>query len=69
MYNDFRMWYKEAHTERKLPSRGDLKDNIEEKLGKMKNTGWRGVRFAIANDDSDNDSDCSEEEKNKYLTK
>lgn len=69
MYNDFRMWYKEAHTERKLPSRGDLKDNIEEKLGKMKTNGWRGVRFAIANDDSDNDSECSEEEKNKYLTK
>ena len=69
MYNDFRMWYKEAHTERKLPSRSDLKDNIEEKLGKMKTNGWKGVRFAISKDDSDSDSECSETDKNKYLTK
>ncbi len=66
MYNDFKIWYKEAHTERKVPPRGEFKENIEEKIGKMKSNGWRGVRFGIDKMDSDSDSD-SENEKSKNI--
>ena len=67
MYNDFKMWYKEAHTERKIPARGEFKENIEEKIGKMKSNGWRGVRFGLEKNDtdSDSDSDC-ENQKNIF---
>lgn len=67
MYNDFKMWYKEAHTERKIPARAEFKENVEEKIGKMKSNGWRGIRFGLEKNvnESDSDSDC-ESEKNLF---
>ena len=56
LYNDFKMWYKEAHTERKCPARSIFKENIEDKLGKMRSNGWRGIRFAIDKNDSDTEN-------------
>ena len=65
MYNDFKMWYKEAHTERKIPARAEFKENVEEKIGKMKSNGWRGIRFGLEKNvnESDSDSDCESEKK------
>jgi putative DNA primase/helicase len=45
MYNDFKIWFKEAHTERKIPTRSEFKDNIEEKIGKLKSNCWKNVIF------------------------
>ena len=45
MYNDFKIWFKEAHTERKVPTRSEFKDNIEEKIGKLKSNCWKNVIF------------------------
>lgn len=57
MYNDFKIWYKEAHTERKIPPRGEFKENIEEKIGKMKSNYWRCIRFMMDKIDSDSDNE------------
>ncbi len=71
MYADFKLWYKEAHTDRKIPSKSEFKDGIEEKLGKMRSTGFRNVRFSFdtkpegeCNDDTDSDND-DEKSNNK----
>ena len=63
MYNDFKIWYKEAHTDRKIPQRPEFKENIEEKLGKMRAVGWICVRFAIMKNQQMSDSDSSDNEQ------
>ena len=63
MYADFKMWYREAHTDRKIPSKSEFKDGIEEKIGKMRSTGFRNVRFSFdtkEQDDCNNDSDSDD---------
>tara|TARA_B100000902_G_scaffold328749_1_gene324958 strand:- start:8472 stop:11114 length:2643 start_codon:yes stop_codon:yes gene_type:complete len=69
MYNDFKMWSKEAHTERRVPPRCEFKDNIEDKLGKMRNNRWKCVRFCLDKNNSDNSDSESEDEKNVILAK
>ena len=70
LYADFRMWSKEAHTDRRIPPRLDFKENIEEKIGKIKNNKWKGVRFSVDKNNSDSDSESdSEKEKNPILSK
>lgn len=68
LYADFRMWSKEAHTDRRIPPRLEFKENIEEKIGKIKNNKWKGVIFSIDKNNSDEDSD-SDNEKNVILSK
>ena len=70
MYADFKMWYKEAHTERRMPVRCEFKDNVEEKIGKMRSNGWRGITFCVDKNKNRNkveDSD-SDSENNVILT-
>ena len=49
LYSTFKFWYKEAHTDKKLPNRIEFKNNIEEKFGKVKvvnnKQSWRCIKF------------------------
>ncbi len=69
MYNDFKMWAKEAHTERRMPPRCEFKDNIEEKIGKMRSNKWRCIRFCLDKNNSDDTDSDSEDEKKPILFK
>jgi P4 family phage/plasmid primase-like protien len=69
MYNDFKMWAKEAHTERRMPPRCEFKDNIEEKIGKMRSNKWRSIRFCLDKNNSDDTDSDSEDEKKQILFK
>ena len=59
-YDIFKIWYKEAHTERKCPIRNVFKTNIEDKFKKCKKIngkdGWKGYKL-IDDDNSDNELD------------
>ena len=57
-YSEFKVWFKEAHTERKCPSRNEFKNNLEEKFGKMKSFGWQFMKIKT---DKLEDSDSDEE--------
>lgn len=57
-YSEFKVWFKEAHTERKCPSRNEFKNNLEEKFGKMKSYGWQYMKIkADKLEDSDSDDE------------
>ena len=57
-YSEFKSWFKEAHTERKCPSRNEFKNNLEEKFGKMKAYGWQFMKIKV---DNNNESDSDDE--------
>ena len=60
LYSEFKSWFKEAHTERKCPSRNEFKSNREEKFGKMKSYGWQYMKIKCEEmDNSDSDSDTN----------
>lgn len=75
MYNDFKMWYKEAHTERKIPPRSEFKENIEEKIGKMRSSGWKRIIFkgdknikeTLSESSDDEDSESKNKNENKLF--
>ena len=54
IFDTFKLWYKEAHTENKCPNRGEMKSNLEEKFGKVKcinsKQAWRMMKF-ISNEE------------------
>ena len=45
IYSEFKYWWKEAHTERQMPSRNEFKENFEEKFGRMRSYGWKMMKF------------------------
>jgi P4 family phage/plasmid primase-like protien len=58
LYSEFKSWFKEAHTERKCPSRNEFKSNLEEKFGKMKSYGWQYMKIKCEEmEDSDSDTE------------
>ena len=61
LFSEFKSWFKEAHTERKCPSRNEFKNNLEEKFGKMKSFGWQYMKIKsedLCDSDSDDDNNC-----------
>ena len=59
LYEIFKYWYKESHTENKCPNRSELKTNLEEKFGKIKSINnkpsWRNIKLKSSNNTCDLD--------------
>ena len=55
MYDEFKAWFKESHTDKRCPNKNDFKEEIEEKIGLISTKGgWRYYRFLLyKNYDSD----------------
>jgi len=55
MYDEFKAWFKESHTDKRCPNKNDFKEEIEEKIGLISTKGgWRYYRFILyKNYDSD----------------
>ena len=61
LYSEFKSWSKEAHTERRCPSRSEFKSNLEDKFGKMKPAyGWQYIKIKVTNnEESDSDDEVN----------
>ena len=61
LYDEFKYWYKETHTDKKVPSKSELKLNLIDKFGKAKSYGWPYYKVKTQMEeegiDSDEDSD------------
>lgn len=59
LYKLFKTWYKEAHTDKQIPSRNEFRSNMEEKIGSIKNLGggrgWKG--YSLLDSYNDNNID------------
>ncbi len=71
LFIEFKAWHKEAHSDKKCPSRSDLRYDFEDKFGNM-NNGWKCMKFKSGEEDSEYSSDGEEEEvkpKKKLIQK
>ena len=68
IHNEFKFWWKDNYTDRRMPSRLELKDNFEDKFGRMRSYGWKRMKIKesdkkkiVVNSDDDDD-DINDEE-------
>jgi len=47
IYDTFKSWFKNAHSDKKTPTRNELKNYFEEKYKKMPATGWKGMKWKM----------------------
>lgn len=60
VYNEFTNWFKRECNSQKVPKRAELKQQLEDKIGKMATLGWKGFRLKVYDDDSGVESDNEE---------
>jgi P4 family phage/plasmid primase-like protien len=53
IYNEFSNWFKRECNSLKVPKRGELKLQLEDKIGKMSTLGWKGYRIKIYDNDGE----------------
>ena len=62
IYNEFSNWFKRECNSLKVPKRGELKLQLEDKIGKMSTLGWKGYRIKIYDNDGEDSGVESENE-------
>jgi P4 family phage/plasmid primase-like protien len=73
VWNEFKAWFREAHTEIRIPSRTEFRDDFSEKFGKINKNCWSGIIFKIDNNNNNNnnedafDSDSDSDDSNTLI--
>ena len=50
MYDEFKAWFKESHTDKRCANKNDFREEIEEKIGLENKGGWRYYKFKYNKD-------------------
>jgi P4 family phage/plasmid primase-like protien len=51
MYDEFKLWFKESHTDKRTANKNDFKEEIEDKLGLITSKGgWKNYKFKYNKD-------------------
>jgi P4 family phage/plasmid primase-like protien len=64
-YSDFKFWFKEAHSDKKLPSRTEFAKELEKKFDRPTKGEWYGMKLKNSQDDDSEDDKFEEENKKK----